>query len=126
MALLKPFERRSSHRTRVELPLDLVLENGSIVPATASNLSASGLQFHCDGWTAHEIDPRGVHKHALDAPPLKVVTRLHQHNIYIRCRIISARRLSQDNYLIGLEFLSFEGDGQRHLETFLDTIPPFR
>ncbi len=123
MALIKPFDRRNSHRYRVDLTLDLVLQNGSILPVTASNISENGLQFSCDGWTASEIDPRGIHNHPLDNIPLKVVTTLHDGNkIYIRCRVISARRLSQNHYLIGLKFLDFEGGGEGRLLDYLNQL----
>lgn len=123
MALTKSFERRNSHRYRVELPLELVLENGSILPVTATNISEHGLQFSCDGWVANEIDPRGIHNHPLDNIPLKVVTTLTGGNkLYIRCHVVSARRLSQNHYLIGLEFVNFEGGGEHGLLDYLAAL----
>ncbi len=123
MALIKPFDRRNSHRYRVELALDLVLENGSILPVTANNISEHGLQFSCDGWVANEIDPRGIHNHPLDNIPLKVVFNLHDNSkLYIRCHVVSARRLSQDNYLIGLAFVDFEGGGEARFFEYLETL----
>ena len=123
MALIKPFDRRNSHRYRVELALDLVLENGSILPVTANNISEHGLQFSCDGWVANEIDPRGIHNHPLDNIPLKAVFSLHDNSkLYIRCHVVSARRLSQDNYLIGLAFVDFEGGGEARLFEYLETL----
>ena len=124
MALIKPFERRNAHRYPVELALDLVLDNGSILPVTAINISEHGLQFGCDGWVANEIEPRGIHLHPLDHIPLKAVFSLHDGSkLYIRCRVVSARRLSQNHFLIGLEFVDFEGGGDDRLLAFLEKLP---
>ncbi len=122
MALVKALERRCSHRASVELTMDLVLQNNSIVPVTVTNLSEHGLQFRCDDWAAHEIEPRGIHLHPLDHPPLKAVITLQEHSLSIDCRIISARRLSQNNYLIGLEFHPLPEDEHRHLLTYLESL----
>ena len=39
--------------------------------------------------------------------------------MYARCRIIVARRLSQDEYLLGLQFKDFENGSERLLEKFI-------
>ncbi len=118
MAGSSSYDRRLSERHSLRLNVDLVLANGTILPIETSNISATGLQFVCDGWVADEIEPRGIHNHPLDHHTVKVVGELPVDNnskLYARCRIISARRLSQDTYLIGLGFLGFEGDGGKAL-----------
>jgi hypothetical protein len=123
MAAVHPeLDRRLSERHKLNLKIDLVLSNGAILPIETSNISSTGLQFRCDGWVADEIEPRGIHNHPLDQITVKVVGQLpieSNSKFYARCRIISARRLSQDDYLIGLGFISFEGDGGKALSKLI-------
>lgn len=117
------YDRRLSERHSLKLTVDLVLANGTILPIETSNISTTGLQFSCDDWVADEIEPRGIHNHPLDRHTVKVVGELPIENsgskFYARCRIISARRLSQSTYLIGLSFVSFEGDGGKALSRLI-------
>ena len=123
MALAKYTERRNNLRHRVSLELDLVLVNGGILPVTANNLSENGLQFTCDSWVANEIEPRGIHNHPLDHIQIKVVIPFsNDQKLYARCRIIAARRLAQETYLIGLKFISFENGSDNVLLEFLGNI----
>ena len=123
MALAKYTERRNNLRHRVSLELDLVLVNGGILPVTANNLSENGLQFTCDSWVANEIEPRGIHNHPIDHIQIKVVIPFSNYQkLYARCRIIAARRLAQETYLIGLKFISFENGSDNVLLEFLGNI----
>ena len=122
MASHSNFERRLAERHSLQLQIDLVLENGTILPVETSNISSTGLQFICDSSVADEIEPRGIHNHPLDRHSVKVVGELPinlSSKFYARCKIVSARRLSQDTYLIGLGFLNFEGDGGKALNKLI-------
>ena len=124
MALPNPNERRLTERYAVEQEVDLVLSNGSILPVSAINLSITGMQFVCDGWVANEIEPRGIHNHPLDKIQLKVVADLNKNKkLYAQCRIISARRLAQDSYLIGMAFIEFENGSEPHLIEHISSLP---
>jgi hypothetical protein len=119
-----PFERRRTQRYVVELPVDIVLQDGSVLPVIACNMSRKGLQFRCDSWVADEIEPRGIQNHPLDAICVKAVTDFpdmdkYKSRLYARCRIVVARRLSQEEYLVGLEFVDFENGSERLLERFM-------
>ena len=118
------FERRGTHRYKVKLPVELILGDGSVLPVESIDISTSGLQFACDSWIADEIEPRGIQNHPLDQIRLKAVTDFpgmdkYNSKLYARCRIITARRLSQDSYLLGLEFIDFENGSERLLEKFI-------
>lgn len=118
------FERRRTHRYKVKLPVELVLEDGNVLPVESVDISTSGLQFACDSWIAEEIEPRGIQNHPLDQIRLKAVTEFpgmgkYSSKLYARCRIVVARRLSQDSYLLGLEFIDFENGSERLLEKFI-------
>ncbi len=118
------YERRSTHRYRVKLPVELILEDGTVLPVESIDISNKGLQFSCDSWIADEIEPRGIQNHPLDQIRLKAVTDFpdmdkYSSRLYARCRIVIARRISQDAYLIGLEFVDFENGSERLLEKFI-------
>jgi hypothetical protein len=119
-----PFERRSTHRYKVKLPVELILEDGTVLPVESTDISNRGLQFRCDSWVADEIEPRGIQNHPLDQIRLKAVTDFpgmdkYNSRLYARCRIIVARRLSQDEYILGIEFVDFENGSDRLLEKFI-------
>ena len=119
-----PFERRSTHRYKVKLPVELILEDGTVLPVESIDISNTGLQFSCDSWVADEIEPRGIQIHPLDQIRLKAVIEFpgmdkYNSKMYARCRIIVARRLSQDEYLLGLQFKDFENGSERLLEKFI-------
>lgn len=123
MALPGYKDRRLSFRHKIYLTVDLVMEDGTILPATLQNISESGAQFRCDSWIANEIEPRGVQNHLCDNLQLKLVAELNEQNkLYSLCRIISAQRLSQDSYEIGLEFIDFEYGSDQALKQYLDTL----
>ncbi len=119
-----PYERRSAHRYKVKLPVELILEDGTVLPVESIDISNRGLQFSCDSWIADEIEPRGIQNHPLDQIRLKAVTDfpgMDQYNsrLYARCRVVTARRLSQDEYLLGIEFTDFENGSERLLDKFI-------
>ena len=119
-----PYERRTAHRYKVKLPVELILEDGTVIPVEASDISSRGLQFSCDSWIADEIEPRGIQNHPLDQIRLKAVTDFpgmdnYNCRLYARCRVVVARRLSQDEYLLGIEFTGFENGSERLLEKFI-------
>ena len=119
-----PYERRSAHRYKVKLPVELILEDGTVIPVESTDISNRGLQFSCDSWVADEIEPRGIQNHPLDQIRLKAVTDFpgmdkYNSRLYARCRVVVARRLSQDEYLLGIEFVDFENGSERLLERFM-------
>ena len=119
-----PYERRAAHRFKVKLPVELILEDGTVIPVEASDISTRGLQFSCDSWIADEIEPRGIQNHPLDQIRLKAVADFpgmenNNSKLYARCRVVAARRLSQDEYLLGIEFIDFENGSERVLENFI-------
>jgi len=122
MAVIKLDDRRQSFRHPVKLQIDLVLGDGSILPVEASGISANGLQFRCDDWLANEIEPRGIQNHPLDRIRIKVVADLPisgENKLYARCKVVVARRLSQEEYILGLEFVDFEKSSEKVLQRFI-------
>jgi hypothetical protein len=121
------YERRCTHRYKVKLPVELILEDGTVLPVESVDISSKGLQFTCDSWVADEIEPRGIQTHPLEQIRLKAVIEFpgmdkYNSKLYARCRIIVARRISQDEYVIGLAFVDFENGSERLLEKFIRQI----
>lgn len=117
-------ERRQSPRYEIELAVDLVLDNGSVLTVSTRNISSSGLQIICDTWVTEEIEPRGIQNHAISHIRLKAVTDLpvgEEHKkLYSNCRLMSVQRMSQDEYMLNLAFIDFENGSEQNLDKFLD------
>jgi hypothetical protein len=117
-------ERRQSPRYEIELSVDLLLDNGSIVTVSTRNISSSGLQIICDTWVTEEIEPRGIQNHAISHIRLKAITDLpigDEHlKLYANCRLMSVQRMSQDEYMLNLAFIDFENGSEQSLDKFLD------
>ena len=117
-------ERRQSSRYEAQLSVDLVLENENILTVTSQNISSCGLQISCDSWVTNEIEPRGIQKHTISHIRLKAITELpvgeETKKLYTNCRIMSARRLSQDKYILNLAFIDFENGTEKTLNDFLN------
>ena len=39
--------------------------------------------------------------------------------LYARCRVVVARRLSQEEYLLGIEFIDFENGSESRLKEYI-------
>lgn len=117
-------DRRQTPRYEINLSVDLVLDNGSILTVNTRNISSSGLQIICDSWVTDEIEPRGIQNHAISHIRFKAVTDLpigdDTKKLYARCRIMSVQRLSQDEYRLNLAFIDFENGTEIVLDEFLD------
>jgi len=125
MAMSIPGERRLSHRYDIQLPIELVLTDGTVLPADACHISSQGIQFKCDSWLADEIEPKGIQNYTLHQVRLKVVATLslpENKRLYARCRVDAARRLSQDDYLIGLKFIDFENGSEKTLDQYINDL----
>ena len=118
-------ERRKVARYVTKLDIDIVLEDGTILPVQTHDISLNGIQFICDSQIANEIEPRGLQSHSLDRITVKIITRLptsETEKFYASCKVIAARRLSQDEYLLGLEFTDFEKNGGHVLRNYIEKL----
>ena len=118
-------ERRQVKRYNIELDIDIVLEDGTILPVLTHDISLNGIQFICDSQIANEIEPRGLQSHSLDRIRVKVITRFptdETEKFYASCQVITARRLSQEEYLLGLEFTDFEKSSGKNLQNYIKKL----
>ena len=117
-------DRRQTPRYEIQLQVDMVLDNGSILTVTSRNISSSGLQIICDTWVTDEIEPRGIQSHAISHLRFKAVTELPLEDgpkkLYTNCRMLSVRRMSQDEYMLNLAFIDFENGTEEVLIKVLD------
>ncbi len=117
-------DRRQTPRYEIKLPVDMVLEDGSILSVTTRNISSCGLQIICDAWVTDEIEPRGMQSHAVSHLRIKAITELPINDdtkkLYTNCRIMSVQRMSQDEYMLNLVFIDFENGTEQILDKFLD------
>jgi c-di-GMP-binding flagellar brake protein YcgR len=116
-------DRRQTPRYKIELPVEILLENGSKLTVTARNISSCGLQIICDAWVTEKIDPRGIQNHAVGHIRIKTVTQLpigdETKKLYAKCRIMSVQRMSQDEFMLNLSFIEFESGSEQILDKFL-------
>ena len=117
-------ERRQSPRYDIDLTVELVLANDSILTVNSCNISGSGLQIVCDSWITDEIEPRGIQSYEVRHVRLKAITDLpiedSTKKFYSNCRIMSVQRMSQDKYMLHLAFIEFENGSEKILDEFLD------
>ena len=106
-------ETRYPLNTRIELEM----ADGAKLFVNSSNISISGLQFSCNNWVAKKIEPKGIHLHSLDHINLKM--RLEEHNLNAQGQIVFARRVSQDEFFIGVRFTRLDDDSQDNLNTLI-------
>jgi len=118
-------ERRQVKRYNIELDIDIVLEDGTILPVLTHDISLNGIQFICDSQIANEIEPRGLQSHSLDRIKVKVITRFptdDKQKFYASCKVVAARRLSQDEYMLSLEFINFEKNSSNILQNYIKKL----
>jgi len=117
--------KRDHPRVAANLPVELTMPGGDTIHALTVNVSPAGVQLACDRVTARAFFPGG--QQAMPARKLEIDARLRFPEssgmpaiIEARCAAVFARRVKENEYRLGLQFLGFEGDGHRTLERFLE------
>ena len=93
-------------RYPINTSIELELEDGTKLLVSTTNISNKGLQFSCDSWIAGKIEPKGIHLHSLDHINLKI--RSEEHKLSVHAQIRFARRLSQEEFVIGVSFTDLD------------------
>ena len=116
-------EKRQFPRIRARLPLKIISLGGQVLPATSLDMSLDGIQIECNHQTQQQL--LLDHEKEKSGQPVELnlqltipVTQNSTRKIEVRCRLVISRRLAQDTYHLGLNYLDFEETEQ--LETFLD------
>ena len=119
-------ERRLAPRYDNKIQIDLILSDTDTLPIEICSISLHGLQMNCDGWLADEIEPQGIQQLALSRKKLKINANLPFENsfknIVINTHVAAVRRLSQDEFLIGLEFEDYEDNSEETLQKYIELL----
>ena len=119
-------ERRVATRFEDKIQIDIILADDNVLPVEICGISIKGLQFTCDGWLADEIEPLGIQKLAMSRKHLIINANLPfdgvSKSIVIHAYVIAVRRLSQDKFLIGLEYENIADDGAEILEEYIQQL----
>ena len=116
-------ERRQYPRIPTDLPLEVRTGDGEVVRVAARNLSCGGLEMSCDRWCADRLLPPG--HQAFPGQPIKVQLAFQlpagegSRGVAVAAEVVDSRRLSQNEYRVGLHFTTFEGDGEALVERFV-------
>ena len=106
-------EKRQYPRIKARLPLEIISKSGEVLPAVSLDMSLDGLQIECD----HKTQQQLVHaneKHNSGQPvemDIQIQLPLSQHSLSrmeMRCRLVITRRLAQNTYHLGLNYLKLE------------------
>lgn len=116
-------DRRHYPRISTELPLEIEIDAGETVRGTIRNLSVGGLEISCDRWCADRILPSG--HQAFPGQPIRARLRWtlpgggQEQVVEASAEIVVSRRLSQNEYRVGIHFLDFSADGEQAVQRFV-------
>ena len=101
------------------------MPDGEVIHAITVNLSPAGIQIACDRVTVNSVLPLSQRRVPKRTREVEVRLRFPESSgmpdvIDARCAAIFSRRVAENEYRIGLQFLGFEGDDYQKLEHFLD------
>lgn len=98
-------ERRSFYRKSVDLPAELILSSGTRLEVRVRDVSGGGVQIQCDAFDSEAIAPGG---NCLDQSgrPIELLLLFapSEKELNLSCRVIFVRRVSHDEYRIGLRY----------------------
>jgi len=101
------------------------MPDGEVIHAITVNLSPAGIQIACDRVTVNSVLPLSQRRLPKRTREVEVRLRFPESSgmpdvIDARCAAIFSRRIAENEYRIGLQFLGFQGDDYQKLEHFLD------
>ena len=82
-------------------------------------VSRDGLSLNCDAETLHKIMPNKTSIAPKDPIALSAVFTLAE-NIEAKCRVILARRLSKDQFIMDLKFIEINEKAMMHLDNYIE------
>ncbi|HKK14693.1 MAG TPA: PilZ domain-containing protein [Gammaproteobacteria bacterium] len=111
-------------RYTVRLPVEIRTGGDEQFSATLENISLGGLELSCDRWTAERILPPG--HQAFPGQPIGAEVRFAvplaggaERTVEIFGEIVVSRRLAQNEYRIGMQFVSFSGEASAVLDRYI-------
>mgnify|MGYP000592638217 CR=1 FL=1 len=82
-------------------------------------VSRDGLTLSCDTETLHKILPNKASVAPKDPTSLDVLFTLSE-NIDAKCRVIFARRLSKNQFIMDLKFIEINESAMLHLDNYIE------
>ena len=101
------------------------MPDGEVIHAITVNLSPAGIQIACDRVTVNSVLPLSQRRLPERIREVEVRLRFPESSgmpdiIDARCTAVFSRRVAENEYRIGLQFLGFEGEDYQKLEHYLD------
>ena len=101
------------------------MPDGEVIHAITVNLSPAGIQIACDRLTVNSVLPLSQRRLPERIREVEVRLRFPESSgmpdiIDARCTAVFSRRVAENEYRIGLQFLGFEGEDYQKLEHYLD------
>ena len=109
-------ERRLSPRIEVNLPVDVLMDNGEVLSIPSIDISYMGVSFNCDYWTVQQLFPEGHWSGPKDRVTFNLSVPLSD-EFMVACDALVTRflRLSENEYHIGVQFLNLDDETQHSL-----------
>ncbi len=124
---LKAVERRTATRYRVDFPCRVTTAEMVTVPGLISDLSLSGLQMQGDTAFVHTLYPN--FKRQDWRTPIKVqidfsvpTTRKESTAVSMTCQLVYCRRMQEQVFKIGCQYLEINSQAQETLEDHIKTF----
>jgi len=114
------------HHPRIEksLPVELVTAGGEIHHATTLDVSKAGIQLLCDGATIKgvfgSVRPDPSRRPTVDLSLRLMHPEVGSARFKVVCKAVFSRRLSEQEYRIGLRFESIPEGAREILSAFVD------
>ena len=121
---LSVVERRRKPRYHVDLPCEVVCEDGSLTRGRISDISLSGLQIKGDTVFIHVLYPNDQRPDW--RTPLQIEVRFSlpgpkqiMTDVSLRCQLVYCKRGDTDLYKVGCQYLQIGQDAQQAMENFI-------
>ena len=115
---------RNQQRVAVVTEITLECSDGQCVTCTASNLSRTGMTVCCDQQAVKQLIPN-LHPPApgnwIDVKARFSVPALPDESVTVHTdsHIVHMRRLSRNEFQIGIQFCEFQGNGYDYLDKYV-------
>src|SRR5690554_158451 len=115
---------RNQQRVDVSAAITLQTSDGTPVECRIANLSRSGVMITCCRETARQLLPTLVPPAPGQSPEVVArfsvpVTAMQPVTVVAGGHIIHMRRVSRDEYQLGIRFSAFEGNGFKYIDGYV-------
>lgn len=117
--------KRDYPRIKLNLPVEMIAPGDTTLFATTYDVSKSGVQLRCDGITVREIFGNTTQSRPPKPPVVTLKLRLSHsgrepEHIDAECRAVFSRRVSEQEYRVGLQIQAISENARVILDSFVD------